>query len=80
MAQLSSMLTVMTWRHGMGAGVIGGSLKRDGKYVSTQLIHDVVEQKLTQQCKVIILQLKINFKKYRCSGTPPDLTMQNSQR
>ena len=64
----------------MGVGVIGGRLKREGIYVSIQLIHVVVQQKLTQYCKAIILQLKINLKKYRCSGTPPDLIPQNFQR
>ena len=34
-----------------------------GKYISLWLIHVDVWQKLTQYCKVIILQLKINFKK-----------------
>ena len=80
MAQLSSMLIVMTWKCGMGVGVIGGRLKREGIYVSIQLIHVVVQQKLIQYCKAIILQLKINLKKYRCSGTPPDLIPQNFQR
>lgn len=35
----------------------GGS--RDRIYVYIELIHAVVQQKLTQHCKAIILQLKI---------------------
>ena len=31
-------------------------------YIYLWLIHDVVQQKPTQQCKAIILQLKVNFK------------------
>ena len=36
---------------------------KDGTYVYLWLIHADVWQKPTQYCKVIILQLKINFKK-----------------
>jgi len=39
-------------------GEVGGRLKREGIYVYLELIHIVVQQKLTQHCKVIILQLK----------------------
>ena len=35
-------------------------------YIYLRLIHTVVQQKATQHCKAIILQLKINFKKYMC--------------
>ena len=37
---------------------MGGRLKREGIDVYTQTIDFVVEQKLTQHCKAIILQLK----------------------
>ena len=40
---------------------MGGRLKRKDIYVYLQLIHFVVQQKLTHHCKAIILQLK---KKY----------------
>ena len=39
---------------------MGGRLKRKRIYVYLQLIHVVVQQKLTQHCKPIILQLKKN--------------------
>ena len=39
-------------------GVMGGGLKREGIYVYIQLIHFVVQQKLTQHCNTIVLQLK----------------------
>ena len=42
---------------GMGGGV-GGRSEREGIYVYIQLIHFVVQQKLTQHCKATILQLK----------------------
>ena len=42
----------------MGSGV-GGRFKREGIYVYLQLIHFLVQQKLIQHCKAIILQLKI---------------------
>ena len=41
-------------------GRMGGRLKREGMYVYTWLIHDVVQQKLTH-CKIIIFQLKKNL-------------------
>ena len=41
-----------------GKRVVGGRLKREGIDVYTQTIDFVVEQKLTQHCKAIILQLK----------------------
>ena len=44
----------------MGGGVKG--LKREGIYAYIELIHAVIQQKLTQHCKAIILQLKIFFK------------------
>ena len=37
---------------------LGGRLKREGIYVYVSLIHAVVEQKPTQNCKAIILQFK----------------------
>ena len=45
--------SVMTQRGGMGVGV-GGRLKREGIYVYRQLIHVIVQQKLTH-CKEIML-------------------------
>ena len=42
-------------------GVGGG---REGTYVYLWLIHADVWQKPTQYCKAIVLQLKINIKKY----------------
>ena len=44
-----------------GDGGVGGMLKRKRIYVYTQLIHIVVQQKLTQHCKEIILQFKKIF-------------------
>ena len=41
-----------------GGGGMGGRSKREGIYVYIQLIHFGVQQKLTQHCKAIILQLK----------------------
>ena len=52
---------MMTWRGGVGWE--GGRLQREGMYVYTQLIHTVVQKELTQHCKAIILQLKIEKKK-----------------
>ena len=46
----------------MGGGV-GGRSKRQGIYVYIQLIHFIVQQKPTQNCKPIILQ----FKKMKCN-------------
>ena len=37
---------------------VGRRSKREGIYVYTELIHLVVQQKLTQHYKAIILQLK----------------------
>ena len=42
---------------GWGGGVRGKS-KREGTYVYLGLIHFVVQQKLIQHCKAIILQFK----------------------
>ena len=45
---------------GNWGGELGRRLKREGIYVYIQLIHFVVQQKLTQHCKTIIVQfLKI---------------------
>ena len=41
-------------------GGVEGRLKREGTHVYLRLIHVVVQQKLTQHCKAIILQSKIN--------------------
>ena len=42
-------------------GGLEGSLKREGMYVHLELIHTVVQQKLTQHCKAIILHLKEKY-------------------
>ena len=42
---------------------VGGRLKKKGIYVYLQLIHTVVWEKPTQQCKATILQLNRNKKK-----------------
>ena len=47
---------------GWNSGV-GGRFTREGIHVYLWLIHIVVQQKPTQHCKVITLQLKINFLK-----------------
>ena len=39
-----------------------GKYKREGTYVYLRLIHVDVWQKLSQYCKVIILQLKLKYK------------------
>ena len=39
---------------------VGGMFKREGTCVYLWLIHVDVRQKLTQYCKAIILQLKID--------------------
>ena len=44
---------------------VGGRFRREGTYVYPWLIHADVWQKPTQNCKAIILQLKIIFKKVR---------------
>ena len=41
---------------------VGGRFKSEGTSVYLWLIHDDVWPKPTQYCKVIILQLKINYK------------------
>ena len=43
---------------------VGRRFKRQGTYAHVWLIHIVVQQKATQHCKAIILQLKINLKKH----------------
>ena len=43
-----------------GQDRVRGRFRRDGTYVYLWLIHADVWQKLTQYCKAIILQLKIN--------------------
>ena len=44
-----------------------GQFKREGTYVYVRLIHVDVWQKLSQYCKVIILQLKIKVKEKKKS-------------
>ena len=39
---------------------MGRKSKKEGIYVYIQLIHFVVQRKLTQHCKAIILKLKKN--------------------
>ena len=39
----------------------GEKLKKEGIYVYLQLIHIVVQQNATRDCKATILQLKINL-------------------
>ena len=47
------------WDRGVWArGSVGGRLKKEGIYVYFWLIHIVVQQKPTQHCKAMILQLK----------------------
>ena len=41
----------------------GGRFKREGTYVCLWLVHVDVWQKPTQDCNIIILQLKIKLKK-----------------
>ena len=43
-------------RVGGEGGDVGGRSKREGIHVDIQLIHCVIQQKLTQHCKAIILQ------------------------
>ena len=51
----------------MGGGV-GGRLKRKEIYVYLWLIHVVVQQKLAQHCKAIVLQLKKKKKNKGAGG------------
>ena len=57
-----ALLGVLWWPPGVGGGK-WGRFKREGIYVYTWLIRIVVQQKLIQCCKAIILQLKIIFLK-----------------
>ena len=52
----SAGCSVMTWRSGIG--VAGGRLQQEGICVNTERIHIVVQQKPTQHCKAVELQLK----------------------
>ena len=49
----------MEWRE----GEVGRRLEREAMYAYIQLIHAVVQQKLTQHCKATIVQLKNKLKK-----------------
>ena len=60
----SCLQRVMTQRSEMGQ--VGGSLKKEGIYVYLGLIHAIVQQKLTQHFKAIILQ----FRRRRWHPTP----------
>ena len=42
----------------VGWGMLGGRLKRKGIYVYKRPVYFVLHQKLTQNCTVIILELK----------------------
>ena len=52
----SARCSVMTKRGGMGE--VRGRLKREGIFVYLQLIHTVLQEKLIQHWKAIILPLK----------------------
>ena len=54
--QSSAQRSAMTQRCGLGVMGMGERLKREGIYVYTQLIHTVVQKKLAQHCKAILLQ------------------------
>ena len=49
-------LGALWWPSWVGWGWMGGRAKREGLYVYIELIHFIVQQKLTQHCKAIILQ------------------------
>ena len=44
-------------------GGVEGRSRREGIYVYIQLIHFIVQQKLTQHCKATIFQLKIYIRR-----------------
>ena len=52
-------------RGGWDAVRDGREVQERGEYVYLWQIHVNVWQKPTQYCKVIVLQLKINYKKYK---------------
>ena len=52
----------------VGWGEVEWECKREGTYVYLRLIHVAVWQKLSQYCKVIILQLKLKYKLKRKSA------------
>ena len=49
--------SVTTWRDGVGREV-GGEFRREGTQVCPWPIHSDVQQKPSQYCKVLTLQLK----------------------
>ena len=53
----------MGWGAGAGGGGVGEGLKREGIYVYLKVIHVIVQQKLTQHCKAIILPLRHKLQK-----------------
>jgi len=53
-AQIQGSVTLVGW----GGRWKGGRFKREGTYVYLWLIHADIQQKPTQCCKAIILQLK----------------------
>ena len=55
---------------GWGGGWLEVRLKRKGTCVYLELIHLTVQQKLTQHCKAMIFQLKINFLKKEGGSDP----------
>ena len=48
----------MLWDDLHGWDGVGERFKREGIYAYTYLIHVIIQQKLTQHCKAITLQLK----------------------
>ena len=50
---------------GWDRGEDGERFKTEEIHVYLQLVHIVVQQKLTQHCKAINLQLKMNLKKIK---------------
>ena len=65
----SAQCSVMT--EGRDGGWAQGRSKREGTHVYIKPIHFIVQQKLTQHCKAIILQLK--KKSHSLSYNYPDL-------
>ena len=53
-----AQLCALWWPRGVAWGRLRGRLKREGIFVYLQLIRTVVQEKLIQHCKAIILPLK----------------------
>ena len=62
---------------------MGGSSKGTGIYVYIQLIHFIVQQKLTQHCKAIIVQFFLSQKRKKesilCHSCLLNKVMQSSE-